>query len=88
MITGYELHIETTKSLMDMVEDFRAKGVAVDYKLCTDGHGMLYIKHPQKSHIYKYKIKLNKEMEGTYCYEIMSWSKDCFDLSIEWFKDM
>lgn len=89
MITGYELHIETQRTIGDMLEYFKSKGIASDFKMCKDSHhGMIQIKHPQKTKIYNFKIKLYEELGETKHYEIMSWDKDQFVLSEDWFKDM
>lgn len=89
MIVGYELHIETDRTIGEMMEYFKSKGVAVDFKLCKDEHhGMFEIKHPQKPKIYAFKIKLYEELGTTKHYEIMSWDKEQFALSEEWFKEI
>lgn len=88
-IVAYELHFETTKTIGGIMEYFKSKGVAVDFKMCRDTHhGMLQIKHPQKTEIYNFKIKLYEELGDTKHYEIMSWTKEQFALSEEWFKEV
>lgn len=89
MIVGYELHVETEKSIADMLAHFKASGCAVDFKMCKDSHhGMFEIKHPKMSKIYSFKIKLYEELGATKHYEIMSWDKEQFALSEDWFKDV
>lgn len=87
MIVGYELHIETKKSIYELCEYFKSKGFATDYKMCTEGHGMIKLKHPQKMPIYDFKIKLYEELGETRHYEIMAFDRESFTLCEEWFKD-
>lgn len=88
MIAMWEIHLETKRSIGDMLDYFKAKGVAVDYKMCKEGHGMLSIKHPQKASIHDFKVKLYSELGGIYRYEIGTWSKEEANLAEEWFKDI
>ena len=88
MIVMWEIHIETKHTIGDMLTYFKSKGVAVDYKMCKDGHGMISIKHPQKASIHDFKVKLYEELGGMYRYEIGCWTKDEAMLMEEWFKEV
>lgn len=88
MIVMWEIHIETKKTIMGILEYFKSKGVATDYKMCKEGHGMLQIKHPQKASIHDFKVKVYDELGGVYRYEIGCWSKEEANLMEEWFKEV
>lgn len=86
MIVAMELHIETRKTIGDMIDYFKQKGVASDFKMCKDSeHGMFQVKNPSKPEIVNFKIKLTEELGDTKRYEIMSWCEEDFNLSKEWF---
>lgn len=88
MITFWEIHVETMKTIGGMMEYFKSKGVAVDFKMCKEGHGVLSIKHPQKTSIHEFKIKLYSELGDIHRYEIGTWTKEEANLAEEWFKDI
>lgn len=89
MIKAWEIHIETTKNISDILEYYKSKGVTAHFRLCAeDKGGMITIKHPQKASLHTFKIKPYTHMDGVYVYEVCTWSKEEATLMEDWFKDI
>lgn len=88
MIVMWEIHIETKRTVGDMLEYFKSKGIASDYRMCKDGHGKISIKHPQKANIHTFNVKLYEELGDVCRYEIGCWTKEDVALMEDWFKDI
>lgn len=88
MITMFEIHVKTDKSLSDILAHLKTKGIATDFKLCPDGDGKLKIKHPTSNSIHTYNVKVYKEHGDMIEYEFGAYTESEFSYLKDAVKDM
>lgn len=77
MIKKYEIHIETEKTLFELLTTLQSKGVGVDFIMKDGDCGELKIKFPSVSSIDTFDLKFYKYKDGKYIYELGGHSKEC-----------
>lgn len=87
MINAWELHIQTGKSVSDIMSYLKTKGIASDFKMCKDGHGILKIKHPTAGTLHTFMLKLYDEIGEINEYELTAWSEVEFNFIKDIAKD-
>lgn len=75
MITMWEIHVQTNKTLGDIMAQLKANGIASDFMLCKDGDGKLKVKHPTTNMIHMFNVKVYKELGDLIEYEFGAWSE-------------
>lgn len=88
MISAWEIHVQTSKSISDIIAYLKTKGIASDFKMCKEGHGILKIKHPQANTLHSFMIKLYDEIGDTCEYELTAWSESEFNYLKDMAKDI
>ena len=88
MITKYEIHVSTKKTVGEILEHFKAKGMIVDYKMCKkSNHGIIMLKHTNNT-IYHFEIKLYEEEDGDYIYEFATAKESEYSLMRDMVKEL
>lgn len=88
MINAWEIHVQTGKSISDIISFLKTKGITSDFKMCKEGHGILKIKHPQANTLHSFKMKLYDEIGDIYEYELTAWTESEFNYLKDIAKDI
>lgn len=88
MITMWEIHVQTNKTLGDIMSHLKTNGIASDFKLCKDGDGKLKVKHPTANTIHTFNVKVYEELGDVVEYEFGAWSETEFNYLKSIMKDI